>query len=363
MISSVMKRLLLGASVMLLASTRIAVAAPIDDARDLVDSIAATGHAQEAADLQKVVDTMSDSELEVFTTSGIMKMRDGLDAYRKAVEAANAIGWTVPTSRSKTGGDGRAATRGFTLPSDFPDGNYPDNPPCLNSPNTADWDTLVAVRATFFVAQEALLLATQAADVATNFCNLIIVGIGVGSNPQQGVCIGLEIALGVAEVIVETARGAAELVDFCDDGVDFARLDGVYQRLEYLHDHLDRHDTEIKTQLDTHDEEVQQLLDEVLERLATIEGKVDFLLQSQLEIAMSERGFARPSVYYEERLDELCELAQASIEELPRVYLVAEKARTLVADGMSLKTTDPKLAADTCIQGYVLATLGSGKLH
>lgn len=358
MLASVRKAALAVVPVLLVASFGIASAAPIDDARDLIDAISATGHAKEAADLEQVVDSMSDSELEAFTTSGIMRMRDALDTYRSVV-----VSEKVGSGSPAPGGGLRRGTPRLALPSDFPLADFPSSSICAASPDQNPWVNIQGSRSAFFAAQVVWETAYGAARVGADVCDQIVVAIGVGSNAYKGVCIGLNIAKGVAEAILFTAEQAIRLAEFCDDGVDQARAGALYERQSYIHDHLAAHDTEMKAQLDTHDEEVQQLLDEVLARLATIESKVDYLLRSQLEIAMSERGFARPSVYYEERLDELCDLAQASIDELPKVYLVSEKARTLVAEGMSLKATDPKLAADTCIQGYVLATLGSNKLQ
>ena len=74
-------------------------------------------------------------------------------------------------------------------------------------------------------------------------------------------------------------------------------------------------------------------------------------------------GRSRPSVFYEERLDELCGYAQEAIDGLPAVYLVTSRAQELVDEGNALKLTDPKLAADTCVQGFLAATVNSATLQ
>jgi hypothetical protein len=71
----------------------------------------------------------------------------------------------------------------------------------------------------------------------------------------------------------------------------------------------------------------------------------------------------RPSIFYEDRLDELCDLAQEAIDDLPPEYVLATTAQTLVNDGKAFKNTDPKRAADECIRGYSMATTGSSTLQ
>jgi hypothetical protein len=111
--------------------------------------------------------------------------------------------------------------------------------------------------------------------------------------------------------------------------------------------------------LATHDEEVQAKLQQAIARAASIESKVDLGLKTQLEVAMDRKATRRPAVFYKERLDELCDLAQEAIDDLPPAYAPSALAQKMVSDGKQFKVTDPKRAADRCVAGFNLATTGS----
>jgi hypothetical protein len=348
-------------ALLVLAIPRTALAAPIDDANALIAAIAATGDSDRAWQLQQVVNSMSDSDLQAFSDAGINQLTDMLNQQRDAIEKLRTAGYQVPTGdlveppyQRTVSGDGYP---------DFHD-YVPDTTSCPNSPHQTQISTVVTIRSTLVGAMAAYKIAKALYDDTDPVCHQLIVAIGVGSNPQTFTCVGLGIAETVVHVAFDVAAKALELVDFCDDEVDYAKIRSAFHGLEFIHNELTDHDTAAKLQLQTHDTDIQALLDNLLARLASIQGKVDLLLKTQLQVAMSRRSHAsRPSIFYEDRLDELCNYAQDAVDQLPVVYLISSHAQSLIDDGVAAKTTDPKLAADDCVLGFIQATAGSSTLQ
>jgi hypothetical protein len=350
--------------VMAMAVPLSASAAPIDDARALIDAIQATGDSDRAWQMTQLVNSMSSAELQAFSDVGIAKIAELMDQQRAAIERAREAGYRPPEILdpvdSEPAGHPRNHVDEYPVFTDY----TPDNVSCPNSPAQTQLNTIVDIRTTLVAAGIAYKLAKAIYDSTDPACHQLVVAIGVGSNPGTAVCIGLGIAETVVRVLFDVAHKSLELIDFCDDEVDYAKIRATFHGLEYIHDQLETHDTDMKTQLGIHDVEAQALVDQLITRLTRIEGKVDLLLKSQLEIAMDRRGGrSRPSVFYEERLDELCDYAQEAVNELPLVYLVAPQAQQMIVEGNSLKLTDPKLAADTCVRAFVRATSHSARLQ
>lgn len=341
-----------------------ASAAPIDDARALISAIAATGDSDRAWQLTQVVDSMSGADLELFANSGIRELTALMQQQQAAIQKARDAGFQVPADSSAGASAQRSSTRDHDP--DFPvfTDYTPDSVSCPNSPLQTQLDTIVEIRTTVVAAQVAYKIAKALYESANPVCHQLVVALGVGSNPGTAVCIGLGIAETVVHVLFDVAQKSLQLIDFCDDEVDYAKIRATFHGLEFVHNELTVHDFDEKLQLATHDIEVQALMDELLTRLARIEGKVDLLLKSQLEITMDRKGGrSRPSVFYEERLDELCSYARQAVDDLPKVYLIAPQAEELLALAQSLKATDPKLAADNCVQAFVRATAASATLQ
>ncbi|HXC53065.1 MAG TPA: hypothetical protein VN634_19415 [Candidatus Limnocylindrales bacterium] len=355
---TILQRWTVGMVVMAMAVAGPAAAAPVDDARALINAIVATGDTERAWQLTQVVDSMSEAELETFANSGIRELTGLMNQQREAIEAARDIGFRLPAEPPSP--VVRNHNDDFPLFTDY----TPDSTSCPNSPDQTSIGTIVAIRSTLVGAQAAYKIAKALYDDTNPVCHQLVVAIGVGSNPQTAVCIGLGIAETVVHVAFDVTAKALELIDFCDDEVDYAKIRATFHDLEFIHNQLTTHDTDEKLQVTTHDDEEQALLDDLLARLARIEGKLDLLMKSQLEIAMDRRGGrSRPSVFYEDRLDELCGYAQEAVDDLPDVYLVADQCQGLINEGLSLKLTDPKLAADTCVAAFVRATAGSSTLQ
>jgi hypothetical protein len=342
------------------------MAAPIDDARSLINAIAGTGDQDRAWQLTQVVNSMSDSELETFASSGIREITDLIHQQQAAIRAAQAFGY-LPLN---DGLESESSEPSLRVPRNHDD-TYPvftdytpDSVSCPNSPDQTDIGTIVALRATLVGTQAAYKIAKAIYEGTDPACHQLVVAIGVGSNPQTAVCIGLGIAETAVHVAFDIVAKALELVDFCDDEVDYAKIRATFHALEYVHNQLTTHDTEIQAQVETHDIEVQALIDDLIARLTRMEAKFDLVLKSQLELAMDRRGRrSRPSVFYEDRLDEMCDVAQEAVDHLPSVYMLTSRTQELIDEAQTLKLTDPKLAADRCVQAFTRATSGSSTLQ
>lgn len=341
-------------------------AAPIDDARALIGAVAAMGDSQRARQLEQVIESMPEYELEAFSNSGIRGLTDLMNQQRRAIERARDLGFQFPDYPTGSAAS-EVETRGpRTHDSDFPvfTDYTPDALSCPNTPDQTDLSTVIEIRRSLVAAELVYKIAKALYDDTNPACHQLVVAIGVGTNPATWGCVGLGIAETVVHVAFDVAKKALELIDFCDSEIDYARIKATYEGLEYVHDQVTIHDIETALQLDTHDLEVQALIDELIERLTRIESKADLLLKSQLEISMDRRRLrSRPSVFYEERLDEVCNLAQEAIADLPAVYLIVSRAQDFITEGQSLKASDPKAATDACIHAYRLATGRSNKLQ
>jgi hypothetical protein len=355
------------ATIMLvLAVSGPAAAAPIDDAGSLINAIASTGDKDRAWQLTQIVQSMSESELEAFANSGIQQITGLIHQQRAAIEAARTYGY-LPGSNEAASGSPEASTRStrnhvdsYPVFTDY----TPDSVSCPNSPDQTEIGTIIALRATLIGTQAAYKIAKGIYEGASPGCHQLVVAIGVGSNPQTAICIGLGIAETAVHVAFDIVAKALELVKFCDDEVDYAKIRATFHGLEYVHDQLTTHDTEIAAQHDTHDVEVQTLVDDLIARLTRMENKFDLILKSQLELAMDRRGRrSRPSVFYEDRLDELCDAAQEAVDDLPSVYLLTSHTQALITEAEALKLTNPKLAADRCVQAFTRASSGSSTLQ
>ena len=351
--------------VMAVAVSGSAGAAPIDDARALIKAIGSTGDSDRTWQLTQVVESMSESELQTFSESGIRVITDLINQQQAAIRSARVFGY-VPPAEIVANASAAATRETRNHVDEYPvfTDYTPDSVSCPNSPDQTQLSTIVALRATLVGAQAAYKIAKGFYEGTNPVCHQLVVAIGVGSNPQTAVCIGLGIAETAVHVAFDIVAKALELVEFCDDEVDYAKIRATFHALDYVHEQLTDHDTEMKAQLTTHDVEEQALIDELIARLTRIETKVDLLLKSQLEIAMDRKGGrSRPSVFYEDRLDELCNIAQEAVNHLPAVYMLTHDTQELITEAQGLKLANPKLAADRCVQAFVRATSGSSTLQ
>ncbi len=346
-----------------LVAPSVANAGPRDDAQDLADAIRTFGYPAEAAEIEALVAGMSDGEVQTLADTGIRGITAGLYEFLDAEEVAVSLGAPMATERPSLSGQSSGVVRMQDRSTGLPVGDYPDTLSCPTSPTRSNFQTVFALHTAFVVAKDVAKIAQHALEAGKYGCLTVVVGIGVGGNPQTPICIALQIAFAIVDVALEVAFDAIDLVDRCDGGIDAAEIEGAYERLDHLHTDLGTHDTDIKDDILVHDTDIKALLADIITRLARMEGTLDLIKKSQAEIAMNRRLKIRPSVFYEERLDEICDLAQEAVDDLPVVYLIAGKAQNLVDDGMAFKITDPKRAADECIKAHELATKRSQTLQ
>jgi len=348
---------------LVLVAPAVADAGPREDAQALADAIRAFGYPDEAAQIETLAASMSDAEAQALADTGIRDITAGIYEYLGAEEVAASLGAPIGGARPALGlrSDGTAMMRDRSA--GLPNGDYPDTLSCSDSPTRSNFQVVFGLHTAFVVAKNVAKIAQHALEAGKYGCLTVVVAIGVGGNPQTVACIILQIAFAVVDVALEVAFDAIALVDRCDSGIDAAEIEGAYERLGHLHTDLETHDTDIKSDIMIHDEDIKALLADIIMRLSRMEDTLNLVKKSQLEIAMNRRLKTRPSVFYEERLDELCDLAQEAVNDLPVVYLIAGQAQDLVDDGVAFKITDPKRAADECVKAFELATKRSQTLQ
>jgi hypothetical protein len=346
-----------------LVAPGVAAAGPRDDAQGLADAIAAFGYPDRAAEIERLVATMSDAEAQALADTGIRDITAGIYKYLGAEDVAISLGAPIGTERPPLNLQSNGTATMQDRSTGLPDGDYPDTLSCPDSPTRSNFQTVFGLYTAFVVAKDVAKIAQHALEAGKFGCLTVVVAIGVGGNPQTVACIVLQIAFAVVDVALEVAFDAIALVDRCDGGIDAAEIEGAYERLAHLHTDLEDHDADIKLDLMTHDVDIKALLADIIQRLARMEDTLNLVKKSQLEIAMNRRLKTRPSVFYEERLDELCDLAQEAVNDLPVVYLIAGQAQDLVDDGVAFKLSDPKRAADECVKAFELATKRSQTLQ
>ncbi|HXC53066.1 MAG TPA: hypothetical protein VN634_19420 [Candidatus Limnocylindrales bacterium] len=360
MIRKVLRRttgmFLLTLAVLAVALPQAAVASDRDETLELADTIRDLGYSGEAAQIEQLVAGMSDSELQLLGDAGFFQISSKLKAYQVAKERADALEFI---SVEPQGASQRAILSDYDL-STFPAAVYPpQDSTCVNAVGTVSTAAVkVGLKATVFTLREALTAADGAQRAAMAGCNIIVIAIGIGGNAASA-CVVSAIVLSVADAALSVGEIFIDNLIFCDEQVHFAESEASAVRAEYLSHQLELHDLELGEQIATHDVEVQAKVQQAIARAASIEGKIDLGLKTQLEVAMDRKTVTRPSIFYEDRLDELCDLAQEAIDDLPATYILATRAQTLVNDGMAFKITDPKRAADECIRGFSMATTKS----
>jgi hypothetical protein len=280
---------------------------------------------------------------------------------KRAIDAAEPMSIDSPASAGLNASP-RALLEDYDLVN-FPQPNYPSGSPCITPVGvTTSAAIKVGFKATLFALREALTAADGLQRAAIHGCNITIIAIGVGGNAASA-CIISGVAIGVIDAVLSSAETIVDTVIFCDQQIHFAESEASEKRMEFVSHQLEMHDLEMGERIATHDDEVQIKLQDAITRAGRIEGKIDLALKTQLEVAMDRRATRRPSIFYEDRLDELCDLAQEAIDDLPPVYVLATNAQKYVNDGKAFKVTDPKRAADECVRGYAAATSNSFELQ
>lgn len=338
-----------------LAAPSAAQAGPRDEVYAVAASIRSLGEESRAAEIEALAGVMSDEDAQRLVNYGIAKVTAAFNDIAQQRVAARRQG--VPLSSPED------LNRGVTSSAGLPDGAYPDPAKCFTSPDGSNFDQLFIAFTAVQTARTAFNLAKDVVDLAGWGCSTVVVAIGVGGNPQTVVCAIAQGLLTVAGGLLGVAEETINIINFCDGAIQFTDNRTTLQRTEHIHDDLEAARVEILAELEEHDVDIKAILAMILAQLTVIENKVDLGLKSQAEIAMHTRFRTRPSVFYEERLDEICGYAQEAINDLPVVYLAASAAQEFHDRAIQFKVTDPKRAADECIKAFLMATVRSDRIQ
>ena len=334
-----------------LAVPSAAQAGPRDEVYALAASMRSLGAESRAAEVEALAGVMSDEDAQRLADYGIAQLTAAF--YDVAQQRAAAERQGVPLS------SGQDLSRGVTNSAGLPVGSYPDPAKCFTSPDGSNFDDFFIAFTAVKTARTAFNTAKDIVDLAGWGCSTVVVAIGIGGNPQTVACAIAQAALTVANGLLNVAEETVDIINFCDGAIQFTDNRTTLQRTEHIHDDLEAARVEILAKLNEHDTDIKAILAMILAQLAVIENKVDLGLKSQAEIAMHTRNHTRPSVFYEERLDEICGYAQEAINDLPVVYLAASTAQEIYDRAIQFKVTDPKRAADECIRAFLQATVRS----
>jgi len=334
--------------VIALAVPSAAQAGPKDAVYALAAAARSLGDESRAAELEALTAAMSDEDAQRLVDAGIAQVTELFRQLAQQRAAAEKQG--VP-SQSR-----QQLMRGQTNSAGLPEGEYPDPAKCFTSPDGSNFDALFITFTTVKTARVAFEAANDFLKGLFWACETVVVAIGIGGNPQTVACAVAEVALAIANTALNVAEETLDIVNFCDGAIQFVDGHTTLERTEHIHDDLEAARVEILARLDTHDTDIKALLAMIMAQLTVIENKVDLGLKSQAEIAMHTKHRNRPSVFYEERLDEICGYAQEAIDDLPVVYLASASAQAILDKAVQLKVTDPKRAADECIRAFLQAT-------
>lgn len=332
-----------------LALPNLAQAGARDEIYALATAARALGDLSRADEIEALAGAMTEEDAERLSSAGISRVTAAFQALAaKRIEAARL---NVPLTKPADVESRIKRSAGF------PEPEYPDPAKCTISPDGSNFDALFITFVTVTTARTAYEAADDILKGLFWACETVVVAIGIGGNPQTVACGVAEIVLAVANTALNIAEQALEIVDFCDGAIQWADTRTTLERTAHIHDDLEAARVEILTRLEEHDVDIKEILALILTQLASIEQKIDLGLKSQAEIAMHTKFRTRPSVFYEERLDEICGYAQEAINDLPVVYLAAAAAQNILDKAVQFKVTDPKRAADECIRAYLSATV------
>ena len=243
------------------------------------------------------------------------------------------------------------------------------------------WQSLNAAR-------DAYLVCTAAGDQI-----VVAGGIGVcaGGNTSAicvvvaGAITAVQVAFTGLEAALNVMKSMQETTDYLDSSINSAEIDSLVQRSGYLNEQLiafdnnltihgqnvsselAAHDARVKAQLNQHDLDVKaQLLQhdlDIKEMLTELERQMDLVLKTQIENMISEGGGGRSGVAYQERLQEVCDLAYEAISDASAAgYIVSQTAMERWVEGNSVIDTDPKRAHDYCRSAYQMASARSRRM-
>ena len=112
-----------------------------------------------------------------------------------------------------------------------------------------------------FAARTVLKIAEGVWSVASRGCDQVVVLLGAGGNPSLA-CIPVDAVLVVARIVFES-------LEFCDDSIDSAEIEGAYDRLGHIHGDLETVDSTVIS--------IETKVDILDSKVTSTESKVDIL--------------------------------------------------------------------------------------
>jgi len=273
--------------------------------QEIADAIALTGQEMSAKRLEDAVNVISDQDLEKIY--GQADMTALIEVFKQGEKALNAVDQAnfpgskpirisiAESEKARLGAPKLNAVvhgSGVSLMSaGFPDATGYPGGICPSSPNRTNADDLVAAVLHISDARTALEIAQGVWSVLSRACDEIIVVLGEGFNTSL-VCIPVDVVLFAAELVIGDSESTVDYLQHCNDAVNSAEIEGVYDRSGHIHTDLATHDADISNQLATHDVDISNQLAahdaDIKALLGAIQAAVDEN-QRLIKISMSRQ--------------------------------------------------------------------------
>lgn len=241
--------------------------------QEITHAIALTGQEMSAVRLEEAVNSISDDVLvRIYGQAdmkGLIEVFKAGDKALDAVDQANFSGskpirFSIAESEKalySTPKLNAAVQNPVYVPmsAGFPDATGYPGGICPSSPDRTNADALVAAVLDISDARTALEIAQGIWSALSRACDEIIVVLGEGFNTSLA-CIPADIALFTAELVIGDSESTVEHLQHCNDAVNSAEIEGMYDRSGHIHTDLVTHDEDISNQLATHDIDISNQL-------------------------------------------------------------------------------------------------------
>lgn len=130
-------------------------------------------------------------------------------------------------------------------------------------PNRSNPDVNQGFVTAITISDVTVAVAEGVRDAADVICNIVVVILGEGGNPQGVACAVTSSAYIVAKAINEALKIALRLLTFCDATIDAAEIEGAFERTSDLYDQNTDLDADLvihDANLATHDVDIKALL-------------------------------------------------------------------------------------------------------
>jgi hypothetical protein len=241
--------------------------------QEIADAIALTGQEMSAKRLEEAVNTISDRDLEKIY--GQADMTGLIEVFKRGEKALNAVDQAnfpgskpirVSIAESEKARlvapklNAAVQASGVSLMSaGFPDATGYPGVICPSSPNRTNADALLVAVLNISDARTAFEIAQGIWSVLSRACDEIIVVLGEGFNTSLA-CIPVDVVLFAADLLIGDSESTVGHLQHCNDAVNSAEIEGMYNRSGHIHTDLVTHDVDISNQLATHDVDISNQL-------------------------------------------------------------------------------------------------------